>query len=164
MYPLATALTPTQLNFLSNLAVRNINKSTLVSIAIARVIYTFATVPTSPVISVDSYYNQQTMGLIDNVLDYINNIIPIDHRLIRDIAKCFFRFAYDTVHGGVSYLEGSIVTTGVNNFFRIDKHFAPIVIDTISVNSGMIEGLVAEFASILMTFRGISEQGVNNVA
>lgn len=152
MYSIAR-LAPRQQDFLTGLAQRNLNRSVPVSIALAKVLSAQVPVPSSPVESVDTFFNEQGCGVILSVLDAISTVVPVNHALIHDIGKSFFRFAYDTVHGGLGYEEGRMYTSGVVSFFRIDKHFSEEIIKTIESEYGSIESMIREFTIIVEDMR-----------
>lgn len=103
----------------------------------------------------DSYFAQQGLGIVNAVADAISSVIPIDANLIRDISKSFFRYAYDTVHGGLPYEEGRLPSSGIVSFFRMDKHFSEEVLKTIAADYGVIESMVREFTMLADTIRGV---------
>ena len=154
-------LKPRQQDFLTNLAMRNQNRSLVASIALGRVLSAMVPVPTSPVVSVDLFFSQQISGLCYSVLDSINSIVPVDFRLINDLARSFFRHAYDTVHGGVAYAEGRQPSTGIVSFFGIDKHFSQNIIEEIQARHGTIESMVHEFEMVVEALRSQDLGGTN---
>lgn len=149
-------LSPRQQDFLTGLVQRNMNRSVPVSIALAKVLAVQVLVPSSPVESVDTFFNEQGTGAIFAILDSLSTVVPLNHQLIHDISKSFFRFAYDTVHGGLGYEEGRMYTTGVVSFFRIDKHFSEEIVKTIEAEYGSIESMIREFTIIVEDMRKAS--------
>lgn len=150
------ALSARQQDFLTGLAQRNINRSLPVSIALAKVLSTQVPVPSSPVQSADTFFNEQGTGAILSLLDTLTTIVPLNHQLIKDISKSFFRYAYDTVHGGLGYEDGRMYTSGVVSFFRIDKHFSEEIIKTIESEYGSIESMIREFTILVEDMRKAS--------
>ena len=149
-------LSPRQQDFLTGLAQRNLNRALPTSIALAKVLSTQVPVPSSPVESADTFFNEQGTGAILGFLDALTTIVPVNHQLIKDISKSFFRFAYDTVHGGLGYEDGRMYTSGVVSFFRIDKHFSEEIIKTIESEYGTIESMIREFTIIAQDMRKAS--------
>ena len=145
--------------FLTDLAVRNLSKGAVTTVALARVLSRLIPVPGSPVNSVEQYYREQGYGIVDTTLESLNQITPFDYKTAKDLSLHFFRYAYDVVHGDlISYPSG--YQNGLASFFRLNKHFSP---ETLSlINDKHTE--IASMVSILNEIVEVLRKGNNNVA
>lgn len=148
-----------QQEFMTDLAVKNLSKGSVTTVALARVISRLVPVPGSPVSSVEQYFREQGTGLVDNILESLNQVAPFDYKTAKDLSLHFFRYAYDVVHGDlVNYPNG--YTNGLASFFRLNKHFSPDTLSLINDNAAEIAAMVSNLSDIVDVLR----KGTNNVA
>lgn len=137
-----------QQEFMTDLAVRNLSKGSITTIALARVISRLVPVPGSAVNSVEQYYREQGAGVVDNILEALNQIAPFDHKTAKDLALHFFRYSYDVCHGGlVSYPSG--FQSGLASFFRLNKHFSEDTLSLINDKQQEISQMVSYLTEIV---------------
>lgn len=145
--------------FLTDLAVRNLSKGAVTTVALARVLSRLIPVPGSPVNSVEQYYREQGYGIVDTTLESLNQITPFDYKTAKDLSLHFFRYAYDVVHGDLTaYPSG--YQNGLASFFRLNKHFSPETLSLINDKNAEIASMV----SILNEIVEVLRKGNNNVA
>lgn len=148
-----------QQEFMTDLAVKNLSKGSVTTIALARVISRLIAVPGSPVNSVEQYYREQGAGIVDNILEALNQIAPFDHKTAKDLSLHFFRYSYDVSHGDlVSYPAG--FQSGLASFFRLNKHFSE---DTLCLINDKHQE-IAQMVSYLTDIVSVLRKGTNHVA
>lgn len=147
-----------QQEFLTDLAVRNLSKGATTTVALARVLSRLITIPGSPVNSVEQYYREQGYGIVDSVLETLNQITPFDYKTAKDLSLHFFRYGYDVVHGDlVNYPAG--YQNGLASFFRLNKHFSEETLCLINDKHQEIASMVSYLTEIVDVIR----KGTNNV-
>ena len=148
-----------QQEFMTDLAVKNLSKGSITTVALARVLARLIAVPGSPVNSVEQYYREQGAGIVDNILEALNQIAPFDHKTAKDLSLHFFRYAYDVSHGDlVSYPCG--FQSGLASFFRLNKHFSQETLCLINDKHQEIAQMVSYLTEIVDVLR----KGTNHVA
>lgn len=148
-----------QQEYMLDLARRNLSKGPITTLALARVISKTIMVPSSPVGSVELYYREQGAGVVDNILEALNQIAPFDYKTAKDLSLHFFRHAYDVVHGDCkAYVNGC--DNGIVSFFRLNKHFSPETLCLINENYKDISYAVSMLSEIVC----VLQKGGNDVA
>lgn len=148
-----------QQEYLTDLARRNLSKGSITTIALARVISKTVMIPSSPVESVELYYREQGAGIVDSLLEDLNQIVPFDYKTAKDLSLHFFRYGYDVVHGDCkAYVNGC--DNGLATFFRLNKHFSPETLCLINEHHKDISYAVSMLSEIV----DVLQKGGNNVA
>lgn len=148
-----------QQEYILDLARRNLSKGSTTTLALARVISKTIMIPSSPVESVEQYYREQGSGVVDNILESLNQIAPFDYKTAKDLSLHFFRYGYDAVHGDCKAYVSSY-DNGLAMFFRLNKHFSPETLCFINEHHKDISYAVSMLSEIV----DVLQKGGNDVA
>ena len=107
-----------------------------VSIAIARVLSNGASVPSSPVDDISSYYNQNVDASIYNNACTINELLVIDLEKVRTLAKQFYILRYAFLYPKEVYALSADNT--VEDFFGLSRHLGNEVFESIKNDRTLI--------------------------
>ena len=135
-------------DFITNMSLNAEGKSKISSIALARVIASDLTLPSSEVSNIFEFYNtNEHLMVVDKILN-INEIIIINRDEVLDYVYRFYKYRYINAIGTIPTIS-STSTDIVCNFFNIGKSFDKNVIDCIREDPYKLQVTTNGFIALL---------------
>jgi len=135
-------------DFITSMSLNAEGKSKISSIALARVIASDLTLPSSEVSNIFEFYNtNEHLMVVDKILN-INEIIIINRDEVLDYVYRFYKYRYINAIGTIPTIS-STSTDIVCNFFNISKSFDKSAIDCIREDPYKLQVTTNGFIALL---------------
>lgn len=118
-----------------------------VSIAIARVLSNGASVPSSPVDDISSYYNQNVDTQVYSKACDINELLIIDLEKVRSLTKQFYTLRYNSLYPKEVYALSA--DNAVEDFFGLSRHLGNEVFESIKNDRTLVLYVQINIISVL---------------
>lgn len=142
-----TKLCPRAQQFINELSGNNSSRSTIVSLAIARLMSRKLPIPSSET-ELMSFFNLQVRLDLEKQLSDLNEVVAIDIQTIVDFTIKFYQFRYENVYP-TKTLMAFKPETAVLDIFKITKFFDKEVLEAISSDCEKLSRYILEFNIIM---------------
>jgi hypothetical protein len=143
-----TKLSSTSSNFLGQISVSGKSRNIQTSIALGRVLADSLSLPSTPVDSITTLYNNQFRINIEQIISNINEICLLDVKQVLDFTLKFYTYRYNICNPDKVILAFN-KDTAIEDFFKISKVFDNETIKVICENPIAITDLVNKFNIVI---------------
>lgn len=122
-----------------------------INIALAKALTRFHDVPTTKIDNLFVFYKTNNFAKNLEILNKINDILPVDDKAVEDLCLAFFKYRYSLYqsHCGYENVVWNHDTEKIASFFGINDYFDKDVLNAISQKGDIISHYVINFNSII---------------
>lgn len=135
-------------DFVSTMTRNAKSRSMTASLALARVLANELGLPSSPVDSIQQYYQVQCRIGVEGKLCVINELMIVDCKLVLEMVEKLFRLRYSMAHPPATVFAFK-ADTAVEDFFGISREFDQATLQAVKLAPGELTAYVNEFTTMV---------------
>lgn len=145
-------LKPSSSAFLTQMAASGRGRDLTTSIALAMVASELAKFPAGEIESPETYFTENAGTCSAEVVNTINELVPVDYRCALELAKNLFLIRYEMAYRPFQAL-GYDRSLGIRSIFGLSAHLSNDVLECIRANGQEITDKYARFKELVQDLK-----------